>query len=295
MNYKVGIDVGGTKVNIGVIDKDGFVLGKKRLLISNITNFVSAATIETKTLLKELGIDKKDVSGCGVGVPGTVRADQRTLVKIPNLSILPENLADELEKELGISVRLVQDAKGAGYGEYVFGAGKGAKALLCFTLGTGIGMGIVLNGEIYQGGLGSAGEIGHIPLGKDRKCGCGKVGCVEKYSAGGGLDITARELLGDGQTATDLFESAKQGNQKAKEYIAEAVKMLGTAITSAVNLFSPDVVLFSGGLSERYDEYVKPIIEFVKEHCYDGGALPRFELAKLGSDAPLIGSASIAD
>lgn len=295
MNYKIGIDIGGTKINVGIVDENGVVVGKNRLEVKEVKSFASEVASATLLLLKSLNIDVKSVSGCGVGVPGTVNADCRTIVKAPNIAILPENLASEMEKYLSIPVRLIQDAKAAAYGEYLFGSGKGAKSLLCFTLGTGIGMGIVLDGKIYQGGLGCAGEIGHIPLGKERKCGCGKVGCVEKYSAGGGLDITAREILGEGKTATDLFDEANKGNERAQVVINEAVSMLGTAITAAVNLFSPDVVLFSGGLSERRKEYVLPLTEFILSHCYCSGVLPRIENALLGSDAPLIGASAITD
>lgn len=295
MKYKIGIDIGGTKINIGIVDENGRLSGKKRLEVREITDFSDAVSAAVSSLICSLGISAAEITGCGVGVPGTVSEDGRTLVKAPNISILPSRVADELEKRLGVPVRLIQDAKAAAYGEYAFGAGKGARALLCFTLGTGIGMGIVLDGKIYRGGLGSAGEIGHLPLGGDRKCGCGKVGCVEKYAAGGGLDITARQLLGESKTAADLFAAAKQGNQEAGRYIAEAIKMLGTAITAAVNLFSPDAVLFSGGLSERKEEFVGPLTDFILSHCYTSGVLPRIGTAQLGGDAPLIGAAAIAD
>jgi glucokinase len=243
-------------------------------------------------MLHSLDIPISDVIGCGVGIPGTVSADGRSIVKAPNISILPSHLADELEPLICVPVKLIQDAKAAAYGEYVYGAGKNAKSLLCFTLGTGIGMGIVVDGKIYQGGLGCAGEIGHIPLGSNRKCGCGKIGCIEKYAAGGGLDITARELLGENKTASDLFDAAQNGNENAQSHISEAITMLGTAITAAVNLFSPDVVLFSGGLSERQSEYVIPLTEFILNHCYNSGTLPRINTALLGSCAPLIGAAA---
>ena len=160
------------------------------------------------------------------------------------------------------------------------------------TLGTGIGTGIVIDGKIYTGALLGAGELGHIPAVEGgRPCGCGKRGCLEKYCAGGGLDITARELLGNGNTAKELFSAAKNGNADAQKAIDSAIEILGRAIVSAVNLLSPSCILFSGGLSEE-DTSLTPLIEYVKTHCYSSsGELPVLKKAELGSLAPLVGAA----
>ena len=290
--YRLGVDIGGTKVNVGIIDANNQLLGTRRRYIKEIQDFTSAVRELTDELCGELGIAKEEIVSFGVGVPGTVSADGRRLLKAPNISILSETIVEELEKELSLPGILVQDSRAAAWGEYVCGGGAGAKSVVCITLGTGIGTGVVLDGKIYAGSLGSAGELGHIPVREGgRACGCGKKGCLEKYCAGGGLTITASELLGEGKTAEELFEAAKAGNEEALEAIADAVRLLGGAVVSIVNLLSPDCILFSGGLSAQEELYVNPLIEYVKEHCYTAGTLPELKRAKLLEYAPLIGAA----
>ena len=291
--YRLGMDIGGTKINIGILDDDCRLLATKKLYIKDITDFTKQICDETETLCMEAGISVFDIAACGIGVPGTVSADGKKLLKAPNITVLPENVAEELEKALGAEVCLVQDSRAAAWGEYLCGAGKGADTVVCLTLGTGIGTGIVMNGKIYDGALGSAGELGHVCAVPDgRPCGCGKSGCMEKYCAGMGLDMTAAELLGEGKTAKDLFEAAEE-NPDARAEIDKAIVLLGNAVVSVVNMLSPDAILFSGGLSDRGEEYVNPVIQYVKDHCYSAGTFPKLAKAELGGFAPLIGAALI--
>ena len=289
--YHVGIDIGGTKINIGIVDDDGKIIAKHKLFIKDLSDIVSDTATSVLKILSDNNISKTSVSSIGVGIPGTVSDDGKRILKAPNLCV-PNDLAASFEKMLGVPVKLLQDSRAAAYGEYAAGAGKGAKTLMCMTLGTGIGTGLVIDGKIYSGALGCAGEIGHTPVKKDgRKCGCGKTGCAEKYSAGLGLDLTATELYGDGTKASYLFEMAEKGDKKALEAVDEAVMLLGNVIVCAVNLISPDCVLFSGGLSNM-KMYADKIIEHVKSHCYTSdGTLPNIGYASLGEDAPMIGAA----
>ena len=289
--YKLGLDIGGTKINIGILDSSYNLLGTKKLYVSKISSPVSEIKASTLELCAELGISYGDISSCGVGVPGTVSEDGKTLIKAPNISILSADFAQKLESELNMPVSMMQDSRAAALGEYLCGAGVGSKTLVCITLGTGVGSGIVIDGRVYNGALGASGEIGHVPVKENgRECGCGKRGCMEKYCAGRGLDITAKELFGSDASASTLFDKAKEGNQDAKNAISEAVMLLGKTLVSAVNLLSPDCMVFTGGLSERTEEYLYPVIDYVREHCYSSGSLPKMEKAKLGEYAPLIGA-----
>lgn len=291
--YKLGIDIGGTKVNLGIVDRDNRLLGSRKVYIKDIQNLSDTVKDTASLLCEDLQISISELQSCGVGVPGTVSRDGRKLIKAPNIQILSENTARELEDVLGLPVRLVQDSRAAAWGEYLCGGGRGQQTVVCITLGTGIGTGIVIDGKIYHGALGSAGEMGHIPVCEGgRPCGCGRTGCLEKYCAGGGLDITAKELLGEGKTAADLFEAAKAGHEEAAEEIRKAAVLLGKAVVSIVNLLSPDAVLFSGGMSSR-EEYLDPVINYVLTHCYCGGTMPLLRKAELGENAPLIGAALI--
>lgn len=293
---RLGIDIGGTKINIGLLDENNHLLGNRKLYVSNIKNLAESLKESVSDLSSKLSIEEGTILSCGVGVPGTVSEDGKRLIKAPNISILSEHVVDEIEAALHIPTMLVQDSRAAAWGEYLCGAGAGAESIVCITLGTGIGTGIVIDGKIYHGALGSAGEMGHIPVVENgRPCGCGKHGCLEKYCAGGGLDITAGELLGEGKSAYDLFESAKNGNADAATEIRKAVKLLGNAVVSIINLLSPGCILFSGGLSEQEELYLAPLIAYVKEHCYSSGRIPRLEKAALGENAPLIGAALVCD
>lgn len=290
--YRLGLDIGGTKIGIGITDEEGKLLAKSRLSVEAVTDVFAELKKAVLSLAEDTGISFGEIVSCGVGIPGTVSEDGRRVLLAPNIAILSENFADDLESTLGIPVRMVQDSRAAALGEYLAGAGKGKKALVCVTLGTGIGTGIVIDGKIYHGALGAAGELGHMPVVEGgRACGCGKRGCLEKYCAGRGLSISAAELLGEGKDCHALFREAESGNAAAQAVINSAVLTLGRALTAIVNLLSPDALLFSGGLSKEEELYLNPIIDYIKAHAYSSGALPLLSKAALGEDSPLVGAA----
>ena len=296
MTYRLGIDIGGTKINVGLIRFDGediSVIAHQRLSVRSLTDIVKELGATAAALCRKNGVDKSKIELCGVGIPGTVSRDGRRILIAPNLASLDENLADALSAQLHLPVSLIQDSRAAAWGEYLFGGGKGFHSVLCFTLGTGIGTGMVLDGKIYHGALGTSGELGHVPaVPNGRPCGCGKQGCLEKYCAGGGLDITAAELLGQGNTARELFEAARCESKTAREAVKNAVSLLGNAIVAAVNLLSPDCVLFSGGLCEEGD-FIEPLIAYIQSAAYSFGEGPVLKKATLGTLAPMIGAALI--
>ena len=290
--YRLGLDIGGTKIGIGITDGEGKLLAESRLSVHAVTNVFSQIKDAVLSLSESAGIPFGDIVSCGVGIPGTVSEDGKRILLAPNIAILSENFACDLENALGIPVKMVQDSRAAALGEYLAGAGKGAKTLVCVTLGTGIGTGIVLGGKIYHGALGAAGELGHMPVVENgRPCGCGKRGCLEKYCAGRGLSISAEELLGEGKGCHTLFREAEGGNAAAKAVIDDAVVTLGRALTAIVNLLSPDALLFSGGLSKEEVLYLNPLIDYIKSHAYSSGRLPVLQKAALGEVSPLIGAA----
>lgn len=293
--YRIGVDIGGTKINIGLFkDDDRKLIAHKKVYVTDISDLSNDIKAGVGELCTANGIKYGDIVSCGVGIPGTVSADGKEIIKVPNIGILAKDTAIKLEKTLKVPVKLVQDSRAAAWGEYLCGGATGTNTSVCVTLGTGIGTGIVMNGEIYNGALGCAGELGHlVAVENGRECGCGKKGCLEKYCAGGGLDITAKELLGAGKTASDLFSESKKGNEKAQEVINNAVKMLGRGLIAIVNLMSPECILFSGGLSDQEELYLNPLIDYIKEHCYSAGELPVIKKAELGEFSPLYGAAFV--
>ncbi len=294
--YKLGVDIGGTKINIGIFSSKNELLCSKKIKIKDIKNeeFFKSVAEEIKNYLHDENYDINNFEFCGVGVPGTVDSTGRVAVKLPNLNVYNANAADILEKELHIPVRLVQDSRAGAWAEYCAGGGQGCKNVICLTLGTGIGLGIVLDGNIFDGATGTAGEISHNCVVADgRPCNCGKSGCLGMYSAGLGLEETSKELFGEGATSEDLFAAAENGNVEAKDKINEAVIYLGKEIVSLYNNFAPDCILFSGGISKQYSLYVEPLIEYIKNNIYttEGGRMPDIKLAELGENAPMIGAA----
>lgn len=291
--YKIGIDIGGTKINIGVFDDDTKKLVEnKKSYVADIVDLSEHIKSVVYELCDKNKINVKDLISCGIGIPGTVSEDGKRILKVPNIDVLSDDIADKIEDALKVPVKFVQDSRAGAWGEYLCGGGKGAGIVVCVTLGTGIGTGIVMNGKIFNGALGYAGELGHIvAVENGRECGCGHRGCLEKYCAGRGLDITARELLGEGKSAADLFEEAKRGNEEAKKAITDAVKMLGAGLLSIVNLLNPDCLLFSGGLSDQEEMYLNPVIDYIKNGCYIPEKPPVIKKAELGEHSPLYGAA----
>lgn len=292
---RLGVDIGGTKINIGVLDEKNRIIKNSIYKVcdtDNVPNLINGFLIE---FYKETGFSSHDIGCCGIGVPGTVSEDGHQLLKAPNIDILNSETAYRTEETIGIPCTMIQDSRAAAYAEYIISE-KEYKTFVCITLGTGIGTGIIINGKLYSGGLGNAGELGHTHIkGGTRQCGCGKSGCLEAYTAGKGLDKTARELLGGKSTAKDLFEAAKNGSGKCREAINNAVELLANGISSLVNIISPEIIVFSGGLINQTELYIHPLFKKIKEYCYNTGTNTELKTAALGENAPMVGAALLPE
>ena len=294
---RLGIDIGGTKIIAGLLDEKGNILAKRKQPTGPVTDEVAFVHMILETALnlaQACGRGLDEIGFCGVGIPGTVSDDGKTVIKAPNLGWNDFPLAELMEKALHVPVRLMQDSRAAAYGEYMAGSGAGFKTIVCMTLGTGIGTGIVMDGRVYHGALGCAGELGHVPVVPGGiECGCGQRGCLECYAAGKGLNQKARALFGETGNSEMLFERASLGDARAQEAITDAVEKLGAVVISMINLLSPDCVLFSGGLSRQRALYVDPLVDFVEQGRYRSGQGDNLHIgiAALGEDAPMIGAA----
>lgn len=155
--YRIGVDIGGTKINIGLFkDDDRKLIAHKKVYVTDISDLSNDIKAGVGELCTANGIKYGDIVSCGVGIPGTVSADGKEIIKVPNIGILAKDTAIKLEKTLKVPVKLVQDSRAAAWGEYLCGGATGTNTSVCVTLGTGIGTGIVMNGEIYNGALGCA-------------------------------------------------------------------------------------------------------------------------------------------
>lgn len=293
---RIGIDVGGTKAVVAAVDEAGRILRKERIATGENASCREIIRRAARAAAEMAG-GAENLRSVGIGVPGTVDAAGKRVLCAPNIGWHDEPAAAFFEAETGLSPFLCQDTRAAAWAEARNGVMRGKRCLICVTLGTGIGCGIVLEGKIWHGALGTAGEIGHIPV-RDagRLCNCGRSDCMEAYASGTGMARTVREQ-GLCQTAEALFRLAKDGDEKALRIIDEAINDASTVLTAVVNLFSPDALLFSGGLSAQETLFVQPLIARIRQRAYQRALTDTLYMgpAPLGPDAPVIGAAFLRE
>ncbi len=232
--------------------------------------------------------------GAGIGVPGTVL--RKTGVVRYSNNIRWENvpLAKEMGNYLPIPIQIANDADCAALGEVYAGAGKECQDVVMLTLGTGVGSGIILDGEIYEGKGGS--EFGHMVIIENGEpCTCGRKGCLEAYVSATALKRDAHRAAGIPRTPEEIFRAAAEGDEKMQEVVDAYIRRLGIGIVNIVNIFRPQLVLLGGGISRQGDMLLAPLREMMSEGCFGGenGELPEIEIAALGNEAGMIGAASL--
>ncbi|MBW3631116.1 MAG: ROK family protein [Gemmatimonadetes bacterium] len=279
----VGVDVGGTNVVVGLVPVEG---GEVRAFHSRPTeakrgaDFVVARIVEMvehsiATVLREEGGTRADIAGVGIGSPGPLDRATGVVINTPNLGWRNFPLRDLIANALHLPATLDNDANCATYGEWWLGAGRQAHSLVGFTLGTGIGGGIVLNGEIYHGVSDAAGEIGHMTIDSTgRKCNCGNYGCLEAYASGPAIALRAIEGIEAGETtilvdlvkgnlesitAATVYEAVVRGDTYATEVMKDTAKFLGTGIANIINILNPEMVVISGGVTRAGDHLFEPL------------------------------------
>ena len=294
----VGIDIGGTNSVFGLVDKHGKIHAKGTLPTANYEvaeEFVKAISIEIK---KALSPDMK-LLAVGVGVPNG-NFFKGTIEFAPNLKwkgVIP--LAKYFEENLKVKALLTNDANAATIGEMIFGNAIGLNDFLFITLGTGLGSGIVANGELIYGHDSFAGEVGHVIVKENgRLCGCGRRGCLETYCSAPGIVKTYRELINNENleiSAKDIFDLAKSGNEKAIEAFKITGEILGLALANSVVYTAPEKIFLFGGLAQSGELLFKPTRE-----SFEANVLKiwqnKIQIVPSGldeSDAAILGSASL--
>jgi glucokinase len=302
-HYSIGIDLGASKAIIGLLDATGEVVRKSRLDMREKRGdrVVTIELIfkEAERLLHGLGIGLGDIGFIGMGVPGTVDREGRQILLAPNLGWKDFRVHDLVYERFKVHVRLIQDGSAAALAEYLHGTGKGESVIICVTMGTGIGSGIIIDGKIYSGAFNTAGEIGHVVVQEDGiQCGCGQRGCLETYASGTAIMKAAGKLEGgsgiDG--AKMVFDRARDGDGEAARIIRDAARYLGSALVNVVNMLSPNVVVISGGMCEQEELLLRPVQDYVMRKAYPlaiRNETFRVVKASLGEDAPMIGAGSL--
>jgi glucokinase len=299
----IGIDIGATKANLGLVTEVGDVLDSLRIPVrSDISagSFIQTLSQHVERLLSSNELKKEQIAFYGAGVPGTADVSTGMVEYCPNLGWQDVPASDLFKEYLGVEVKVAQDSRLAAWAEYLLGAGIGYQTIICVTLGTGIGSGIIIDGKIYYGALNTAGELGHTVFRKDgRPCSCGNRGCLERYCSGTGIIERALELFPDKFTtlphkSESVFELAYRGDQEVLSFIRGVVEDLAVGIANAVSLISPEAVIISGGLCEHESLIIEPLRELVNHYGYYSWVRKyrlRIEKARLGSEAPMIGAA----
>ena len=258
--YVVGMDIGGTNTVFGVVDSRGNVLASdsvKTQQYENIDDYVDAVCKKLLPLLSQFGGAEK-IKGMGVGAPNG-NYYSGTIEFAPNLpwkGIIP--LASMFEERLGIPTALTNDANAAAIGEMTYGAARGMKDFIMITLGTGVGSGIVINGQLVYGHDGFAGELGHVIVDRNgRACGCGRKGCLETYCSATGVARTAREFLVQ-RTEPSLLRNVPADEIQSKD--------VGQALADFIAFSSPEAIVLFGGLAKSGDYIMKPIQKAIDEN-----------------------------
>ena len=311
MTLACGVDVGGTKIAGGVIDTDGTVV--EELRVTSPATDTEAIEDAIARLVTELR-SRHDIAAVGVGAAGYIDKARAVVMFAPNIAWRNVDLKAELEERIDLPVVVENDANAAAWGEFTYGAGHDVDDLLLVTVGTGVGGGVVLDGELYRGAFGVGAEIGHMRVVPDGiQCGCGNRGCFEQYASGRALvretraailggSLLARDLLeragGDPDTIDGplISEAAEAGDAFAIEQLALLGRWLGEGIASLAAVLDPAVVVIGGGVSEAGDLLLEPARVAFASQLTGRGHRPMLEIrkARLGNRAGLIGAADLA-
>jgi len=311
VSLTIGVDVGGTKIAAGVVEPDGTVVEKLRR--DTPAREVRGTEDVVIALVAELR-QRHEVEAVGIGAAGYIDAQRSTVLFAPNLAWRNEPLQATVEDAVGIPVVVENDANAAAWGEFRFGAGADVGDLLMVALGTGIGGGIVLDGQLFRGTFGIAGEFGHVTMVPDgRLCGCGNRGCWEQYASGKSLVGEVREVaVAQSPSAVGILETAdgdpaaitgqmvtsaaKAGDRLCIEAFETIGGWLGRGLADLASIFDPGVVVIGGGLSEAGDLLMEPARSSFRRQLSGRGHRPEMEirLAALGNAAGMSGAADLA-
>jgi len=305
--YSFGVDVGGTTIKMGLFDTEGNVLDKWEIVTRTENGGVNVLPDIAEAVNKKMAeksIEKTDVAGVGIGVPGPV--DSKGIVhKCVNLGWGVLNINDELGKLLGLPVKGGNDANVAALGEMWKGGGQGFDSIVVVTLGTGVGGGIIIDGEILTGATGAAGEIGHIHVDDEETevCGCGNTGCLEQYASATGVVRLANRTLAKTTKATtlkagevsakDVWDAVKAGDEVAIEIAEQFGEYLGKGLASIAGVVNPEAFVIGGGVSKAGDVLLDYIRKNYTPYVFHASRDVKFTLATLGNDAGIYGAAKL--
>lgn len=306
--YRIGIDLGGTNIAVGVVDDAQRIVAAADAptraqdgadaLLDDIAACVGRA-------LERGGLSLTGCAGVGIGVPGTCDTAHGIVRYAHNIGWDGVAVTEELRRRLGLPAFLANDADCAALGEVIAGAAKGCNSALMVTLGTGVGGGFVVNGDIWSGYGGLGGEYGHMCIQMDgAACSCGQRGCWEAYASATALIRQAQEaakahpasaLNAVRISGKSVYAAAAAGDETAQAVTAQYAKYVGAGLVNFINALFPEVVLLGGGVSGAGDALLSPVRDYVRSHAFvrETELLPEIRIAALGGDAGIIGAAAL--
>ena len=315
MKNRIGIDVGGTNVKLALVDDKGSIIysnsvpTRAEMGYEYTVNNIKQAIYD---LMKETRLSTKDIEGIGFGFPGQVDYKAGIVRNAPNIPGWVEvPIAKLIEDEFKIPTRVDNDVRCAALGELNYGAGKGCENLICITVGTGIGSGLIINGKLVRGASNAAGEIGHIKLQMHDGpiCGCGDTGCLEAFASGpsivamaedyikGGKSTKFREMAGGSDISPYVVaQAAKAGDPVAIRIFTIMGEYIGIGLASVVNLLNPEKIIIGGGVADAGDLLLEPLKSTLKSRAMKiAGAAAEVVPAQLGNTAGVIGASLLIE
>ena len=312
--YKLGIDLGGTNIVAGVVDKKYKIVAKascKTAVPRPESEICDSMAEVAKKAVEKAKLTMDDIEAVGIGVPGAVNPKTGVIEYSANLFFHNWEVVEMMEERLGKKVHIENDANAAALGEYLAGSAKGARNAVAITLGTGVGGGIIIDGKIYSGSNFAGAELGHMVIVKDGKeCACGRRGCWETYASATGLiNLTKQKILSEklefsymlklcdgdinkvnGRTA---FDAMRDGDPTAKSVVEEYISYLSCGLVNIINIFQPDVLCIGGGISNEGENLLAPVRSYVERERYTKHNDKQTVICKctLGNDAGIIGAA----
>ncbi len=309
--YRIGIDLGGTNIVVGVVDENYHLIATAKCKTNTprpADEIIADMARVSLEAVSTAGLTMNDIDGVGVGSPGTCNSETGVVERAANLGFINEPLQEKLQKLLDKPVHIENDANAAAYGEMLAGASRGTSHSMCITLGTGVGGGAIVDGKIFSGHNFAGGEFGHTVIVADgQPCSCGRRGCWEAYSSATALIRQTKEAMdahkgsimwklsdnGTNVNGRTAFDAMRAGDQAGKQVVEQYIRYLACGMTNMVNIFQPEVLCVGGGISHEGETLLAPVREVIAKEQFAQTTISKTRLiaAELGNDAGIIGAA----
>ncbi len=310
--YTIGVDIGGMSIKVGLVDEQGKIITQNReKTVKTPQGCIDNLFSQIEKILTEQDLTVADIKGIGIGCPGAVTPETGVVEFLPNLGWYSVPIADILKEKFNTTVKISNDANVAALGEVIYGSAKGCNSAVMFTLGTGVGGGIIIDKKLFEGEKGRGAELGHTTLMLNgAPCTCGRNGCVEAYVSATALISQTKAAMNadrfskmweyvsgdinavDGRTA---FECEKLGDKSAKKVVDNYAMYLSESIMNMLNVFRPETFILGGGVSAQGKNLTDRVTAYLERFEYGYKYAPKTQVvtAKLGNDAGIIGAAAL--